>query len=117
MARASIYALPARYEPFGLSVLEAAHAGCALVLGDIASLREHWSDAAVFADPDDERALERLLSYLISEPERRRELSLAAAQRAQCFAPQDMAAAYLDTYQSVMAERRKVLEENAACTS
>ncbi len=32
--------LPARYEPFGLSVLEAALSGCALVLGDIPSLRE-----------------------------------------------------------------------------
>jgi glycogen synthase len=37
--RASIFAAPARYEPFGLSILEAAHAGCALVLGDIPSLR------------------------------------------------------------------------------
>ncbi len=35
-----IYALPARYEPFGLTALEAALAGNALVLGDIASLRE-----------------------------------------------------------------------------
>src|SRR3989337_4576415 len=42
-ARASIYALPARYEPFGLSVLEAATAGCALVLGDIPSLRANWT--------------------------------------------------------------------------
>ena len=46
--RAAIYALPARYEPFGLSVLEAAASGCALVLGDIPSLRENWADAAVF---------------------------------------------------------------------
>ena len=37
-ARAGIYALPAVYEPFGLSVLEAALSGCALVLGDIPSL-------------------------------------------------------------------------------
>ncbi|MCL4401427.1 MAG: glycosyltransferase family 4 protein, partial [Acidobacteria bacterium] len=44
MASASIYALPARYEPFGLSALEAALAGCALVLGDIPSLREVWGD-------------------------------------------------------------------------
>ena len=42
MARASIYALPARYEPFGLSILEAALSGAALVLGDIPSLREVW---------------------------------------------------------------------------
>src|SRR5690606_10065697 len=50
---ASIYAHPARYEPFGLSVLEAAQAGCALVLGDIASLRELWQGAACFVSPDD----------------------------------------------------------------
>jgi hypothetical protein len=42
MHRAAIYALPARYEPFGLSALEAAQAGCALVLGDLSSLREVW---------------------------------------------------------------------------
>lgn len=43
MRRASIFALPARYEPFGISILEAALGGCALVLGDIRSLREVWA--------------------------------------------------------------------------
>ena len=57
LAAASIYALPARYEPFGLSALEAALSGCALVLGDIPSLREVWGDAAIFVDPDDHDAL------------------------------------------------------------
>ena len=33
-------ATPAIYEPFGLSALEAGLCGCALVLGDIESLRE-----------------------------------------------------------------------------
>ena len=46
-ARAPIYALPAHYEPFGLSALEAGLAGCALVLGDIPSLREIWGEAAL----------------------------------------------------------------------
>src|SRR5579884_3586706 len=39
LAAAAIFALPARYEPFGLGILEAAACGCALVLGNIASLR------------------------------------------------------------------------------
>ena len=56
-ARAGIYALPAVYEPFGLSVLEAALSGCALVLGDIPSLREIWGDAALFVPPSDHEAL------------------------------------------------------------
>src|SRR4051812_8340607 len=52
LRRASIFVLPARYEPFGLGPLEAALAGCALVLGDIPSLHEVWGDAALYVDPD-----------------------------------------------------------------
>jgi glycogen synthase len=57
MGRAAIFAHPARYEPFGLAVLEAALAGCALVLGDIDSLREQWDGAARFVAPGDAAAL------------------------------------------------------------
>ena len=38
----------ARYEPFGLAVLEAAQAGMRLVLSDIPSFRELWDGAATF---------------------------------------------------------------------
>ncbi len=51
MSAAGIFAHPALYEPFGLVVLEAARAGCCLVLSDIPSLRELWDGAAVFLDP------------------------------------------------------------------
>jgi glycogen(starch) synthase len=56
LARAAIFALPARYEPFGLLPLEAALSGCALVLGEIPSLREVWGDAADFVPPEDHDA-------------------------------------------------------------
>ncbi len=52
-AGASVYASLGRYEPFGLSVLEAALAGLALVLSDIPSFRELWEGAAIFVPPDD----------------------------------------------------------------
>ena len=65
--RAAIYALPARYEPFGLSALEAALSGCALVLSDIPSLREIWEDAAFFVSPNDEaHAVQRRCTGLIA---------------------------------------------------
>jgi len=54
MAGARVFASAARYEPFGLAVLEAAQAGCALVLSDIPSFRELWDGAAVFVAPGDE---------------------------------------------------------------
>ncbi|HWC00127.1 MAG TPA: glycosyltransferase family 4 protein, partial [Bryobacteraceae bacterium] len=66
--RASIYALPARYEPFGLSVLEAAITGCGLVLGDIPTLRELWEPAALFVPPDEPETLRHALRELISSP-------------------------------------------------
>ena len=44
--RAADLRLAARYEPFGLAVLEAAQAGCALVLADTAGFRELWHGAA-----------------------------------------------------------------------
>ena len=51
LAERPIFASPALYEPFGLAVLEAAQAGCPLVLADIPTFRELWDGAAIFADP------------------------------------------------------------------
>lgn len=103
MARASIYALPARYEPFGLSVLEAASHGCALVLGDIASLRELWDGAADFVPPDDAAALARAVNALIDDPARRRRMARAARLRAGAYTRERMAQAYLALYRDACA--------------
>jgi glycogen(starch) synthase len=98
--RAAIYALPARYEPFGLSVLEAASAGCALVLGDIPSLRENWDGAAVFVDPDDRSGLAAQLGRLIEDPDERQALAARAVQRASQFTVARMIGAYSELYAS-----------------
>ncbi|HYC92775.1 MAG TPA: glycosyltransferase family 4 protein [Thermoanaerobaculia bacterium] len=103
-AHASIYCLPARYEPFGLTILEAALSRCALVLGDIASLREMWDGAAVFVSPSDEGALRAALEELIADQPRRAALAEAAARRADMFAPQTLARRYLAAYQELAQE-------------
>lgn len=98
MAQASIYALPARYEPFGLSVLEAALSGCALVLGDIPSLRENWSEAALFVSSQND--LRHALGLLIENELLRTRLANAALRRAASFTPERMVNAYLDAYEA-----------------
>ena len=98
MSRAAIYALPARYEPFGLSILEAAASGCALVVGDIPSLREVWEDAACYVTPEDASALHDALSRVISDMETRDALARRARDRARRFSLQRMTAAYWDIY-------------------
>lgn len=102
--RAGIYALPARYEPFGLSVLEAALSGCALVLGDIPSLREVWGDAAVFVMSDDRDAIANAINSLIIDSSRRCQLGKMARDRASEFTPERMAIGYLKAYQELIGE-------------
>jgi glycogen synthase len=102
LERAAIYALPARYEPFGLSALEAALAGCALVLGDIPSLREIWGDAALFVNPEDSAALARALRELIASPAEIARLAAKARCAAQQYTPERMADGYLAAYDSTL---------------
>jgi len=103
-ARAGVYALPARYEPFGLSVLEAALSGCALVLGDIPSLREMWQGAASFVPPDDLSFLENCLRGLISDPVYRTRMSQLALARAREFTQSRMVDEYVGLYQRAQAQ-------------
>jgi len=81
-AGTAVFASLARYEPFGLAVLEAAQAGCTLVLSDIPTFRELWEDAAVFVDPADDLTLAQTLRALLLSPMRRAELGSAARRRA-----------------------------------
>lgn len=104
LASAALYVLPARYEPFGLSVLEAALSGCALVLGDIASLRELWGGAALFVSPDDASHLAAVLRDLIDHPRRLQTLAQAARRRARRYLPATMADAYWQVYTRLIAE-------------
>jgi len=103
--RAAIYALPARYEPFGLSALEAALSGCALVLGDIASLREVWDDAAIFVPPEDCDALQSVLCALIDNDVLRNRMAERAMERSRAFTPERTASEYLSAYQMAVDRR------------
>jgi glycogen(starch) synthase len=101
MERAAIFAAPSRYEPFGMAALEAGLAGCALVLGDIPSLREVWGDAAVFVPPEDADALGSALRELVADSALRSQMARAARIRALTYDPERMAAAYLALYREL----------------
>ena len=87
---ARVFASTARYEPFGLAVLEAAQAGLALVLSDIPTLRELWDGAAAFAPPGDAAAFAGALARALDDPA---PLAEAARIRADLYSPGAMAAA------------------------
>jgi glycosyltransferase involved in cell wall biosynthesis len=85
MRRSAIFAAPSLYEPFGLAVVEAAISGAALVLADIPTFRELWSDAAMFVSPSNGNGWSRALTELAENAVLRKRLSAEAGARARQF--------------------------------
>jgi glycosyltransferase involved in cell wall biosynthesis len=98
-----VFVSAASFEPFGLAVLEAASAGCALVLSDIETFRELWDGAALFVDHQDARGFARAVEALIEDPGHRAALGAAAHLRSVRFTPAAMVAAMTDIYASALA--------------
>jgi glycosyltransferase involved in cell wall biosynthesis len=82
-------------------VLEAALSGCALVLGDITSLRELWAGTALFVDPRDPDALGAALRRLARDDSERERLAELARARARGMDLDLVAAQYLSAYRSL----------------
>ena len=101
MQRAAIWANPARYEPFGLAILEAANRDCALVLSDIPTLRELWQDAAIFVAPDDEDAWIAALNRLVNAPAERDIWAQRAQSRAGRYSLDRFGGEYDELYRAL----------------
>ncbi len=110
LAARPVFVSAARYEPFGLAVLEAALAGCALVLSDIPTFRELWDGAATFAAPGDDAAFASAIAALIADPVEREAAGDRAHARASAarFTPAAMAAAMAAIYRTVLAAPARV---------
>jgi glycosyltransferase involved in cell wall biosynthesis len=100
-----VFASAALYEPFGLTALEAAQAGCALVLSDIATHREMWDGAAIFVSPRDDGGFASAIRDLIEDRDEREQLGQLARARAQHYSPERMARGMADIYRRVTEDR------------
>ncbi|WP_375457581.1 glycosyltransferase family 4 protein [uncultured Enterovirga sp.] len=105
LAARPVFCSPALYEPFGLAVLEAAEAGCPLVLSDIPTFRELWDGAAIFVPPRDAGAFAAALANLVADPEARSRLGAAARDRAARYTADAMIDGTLAVYRAVLATR------------
>ena len=106
LAEAPIFVTAARYEPFGLGVLEAAQAGCALVLSDIPTFRELWSGACLFVAADDEQGFAAAIDSLLSDAALLRRMSRRALNRASHYSAGTMAAQMMRHHASLIALNR-----------
>lgn len=105
LARQPIFMSAATFEPFGLAVLEAASAGCSLVLSDIATFRELWDGAALFADPNDAEGFAAAIAGLHADPAQRQQLGGAARARSARYRPAEMANAIAAIYRQLLTGR------------
>lgn len=113
LAARPIYASPALYEPFGLAVVEAAQAGCALLLSDIPTFRELWEGAALFVPSRDPAALAEAARGLLDDPARCAALGRSAAERAARYGLDAMVENTVAVYEAVLRDNR-VAEAPAA---
>lgn len=102
LARRPIFVSSASFEPFGLSVLEAAAAGCALVLSGIDTFRELWTGAALFVDPDDADGFAAAIGRVIADQALRQHMGEAARIRAARYTPDAMAGAMASIYAGLL---------------
>ena len=81
---------PARQEPLGRVLLEAAASGCPVVATEVGGTREIFpgteSDGALLVPPDSPREMAESICQLLRLPQLRHDLEQAGRQRAsQCF--------------------------------
>lgn len=102
LAKSSIFVLPSLYEPFGLSALEAAYSGCALLISDIASLKEIWGDSALFLNPRNSQDLTNKLNLLLTNDSLRKQFSLKAILKSKQYHLSNMATQYFTLYNNLL---------------
>jgi len=101
MRIATAYVMPVKYEPFGLSFLEAAAYSRPLIGGDIGTLREIWGEDMIYTDPEDKEELAARCNQLISDTSKTKELGIRAYRRSQHFTLEGMADRYHRLYTSL----------------
>ncbi|MCX2739887.1 glycosyltransferase [Pontibacter anaerobius] len=102
LSRASIYALPAKYEPFGLTILEAAMSGCALVVGKTDSQAEIWGNAAKYVNPNDADELRDTINNLIDDEFGRNIMACRAVKRSHGYTADPMGQDYDHVYRQLL---------------
>jgi len=105
-SRASIFAATARYDPLGMSTLEAAFSRCAIVANDIPSFREMWGETALYFRTNDAASLAASIRLLNDDRAMRRSYSELAYTRARDrFTSKRMIEEYLELYRGLTAIR------------
>ena len=102
-SRSSIFAATSRYEPFGMTALEAAFSRCAIVANDIPTFREMWGDSALYFRSNDAASLAGIIQTLNQQRDLCRDYAYRAYGRArERFTAKRMVDEYLQLYSGLL---------------
>jgi glycosyltransferase involved in cell wall biosynthesis len=102
-SRAGIFVAASRYDPLGLSMLEAAFSRCAIVANDVPCHREIWGDAAIYFQENDAESLADVIHRLHQQPDLCKGYAARAFQRARDqFTASRMVDNYIELYSRVL---------------
>ncbi len=99
-AQSTMYIFPSHFEGFGLSLLEAMHAGLPCACSNNSSLGELGEGAAELFDPASPQEIAAAMQKILSSPEYRQELIRQGKSRAAAFSWQNTATALCDVYRN-----------------
>ena len=96
--RAELFALPSRYEGFGLPVLEAMARGCPVIASDATALPEVVGDAGRLVPPGDVPGWTAAIDDLLGDAGLRADLAARGLRRAAEFSWAATASAHVEAY-------------------
>jgi len=108
LSGASLLLFMSLYEGFGLPLLDAMACGTPILCSDVSSLPEVAGRAAEYADPNSVSDMASSLERLLSDSERRAELSRLGRERVAGFTWEATARAVVSTFETVMSGRHRV---------
>ena len=99
-AQSSMYIFPSNFEGFGLSLLEAMHAGLPCACSNNSSLGELGRGAAELFDPSSVQSIADAMEKILSDPQYQQELSARGQERAAGFCWQNTAKGLCNIYRN-----------------
>lgn len=99
-----ILVFPSLYEGFGMPIIEAQAAGCAVITSGIEPMNSVAADAALFVDPLDTKAIEMQIKLLINDLNLRRDLVEKGYANAKRFLPEEITQQYINLYKEIADE-------------
>ncbi|WP_322032441.1 glycosyltransferase family 4 protein [Paraburkholderia sp. J76] len=102
LKQTDVFVLASRREPFGLAVLEAREAGCAVIASDVDGIPEALGGgtSGILVPPGDVQALAAQLSRLLGSPQALAEARRKARKGIERFSAGKMADDYLELYEA-----------------